>query len=764
MSGGAYEHRVSLGAALVGVAAAASLTGAAIAQDDVQSTAVEETVYLEADEVVENESTGSYMARGNVEARYADRVLRADEIEFRPQDARVIARGNVVIVDEEGLVTFAEEAELSDDLSQGVIAEFAARLPQDGKIGARVAARNAEDDFTLVRAFYTACEPCAQDGLASRPTWRIRARRVVRDASAEQIYYRDAVFEVKGVPIAYSPFFSHTDPSVGRKSGFLLPNFGDSSRTGTFYQQPYYWAFAPSQDVTVAPRVMSDANPLLAMEYRKRFFSGNVRIEGSATSESELNLLDDDQLASLPDAEVAELQAEGEEFRGHVFAEGSFRINENWTWGFGAARTTGDFYLDRYEIQDIATRRGLYRAASRRLLSQVFSVRQTPDSYASVAAFDAQDLRSLSDEAEAQLPTVAPFAEARKTFNAKFLGGRMEARGNLAVLNRESGIDYRRLSVETHWRRRFVTNQGVVISPFALARGDVYAFGGEDIDNVSGRGAGAEVDETVSRAVGNAGVDVSFPVGRRAGPLDIVLEPLVNVTVAPTGVNDETIVDFNVDSTSVDLDEASLFNANRSTGFDLFEEGSHASLGARATVEWGDYNSASMFLGQSYRTNDEEAFTAASGLDGKTSDIVGAAGFQLGRRTRVDSNFRVDHSGFDIQRLNVVGRTGLGPIDVGMRYLQFDETQAAASNRPSKEANVDIGVRLTRNWRTFYRFNRDLDLDETRREFIGLVYDDNCTRVEVIYKNENFDENVLGAGDSLTVRFTLSTLGSFESN
>lgn len=717
----------------------------------------DDTVYLEADRVVQDEATGDYIASGNVTARYGDRVVQADELVFRPSVGRVLARGNIAILNDNGLVSFADEAEFDDDLGAAVIANFSTRWTNNAVLGARVATRDAFDNVQITRGFYTACQACSRDDKTTRPTWRIRARKVTRDIDSNAVYYRGAVLEVKGVPVAYSPFFSHVDPSVGRRSGLLLPNLGESSRTGSFYQQPYYWAISDSQDLTISPRFMTEVNPLIALEYRKKFFSGNVVVQGSGTFEEEYNLYNQDDLDDLTADDIATLQDEDGEFRGHVFADGAFRINENWTWGFSAERTTGDAYFERYEIPDSQVRRGLYRRASRRLLSQAYAIRQTQDSYASVASFAAQDLR-LEDESE--LPIAAPFAEARRAFGMKFLGGRAELRANMAVLERGEGVDYRRMSVETEWNRRIVAPGGVLVTPFASARGDAYSLGGDATVSTGAISADADLLTTKVRAMGNAGVDISYPLGRRAGPVNIVIEPVTNFTVAPTGVNDDMLV--NLDSQSVDLDEASLFNANRSTGFDLFEEGAHAAAGGRARVDWGAEGSASIFVGQSYRTEALDAFAASSGLDGNASDVVGSLAVNLSRRTNLSANVRVDDDGYEIQRLDVVGRGGMGPVTANVRYAQFDKDLAEASARPSQEINASVNVDISRNWSAYYRFNRDLDDDETRREFVGLIYADNCTQVELIYKNENFEEVVAGSGDSLTVRFTLATLGSVE--
>jgi LPS-assembly protein len=53
-----------------------------------------------------------------------------------------------------------------------------------------------------------------------------------------ELTYRDAHLEFYGVPIAYTPYFKHPDPTVDRQSGFLAPTFGNSSALGVTLEVP----------------------------------------------------------------------------------------------------------------------------------------------------------------------------------------------------------------------------------------------------------------------------------------------------------------------------------------------------------------------------------------------------------------------------------------------------------------------------------------------------------------------------------------------
>ena len=58
--------------------------------------------------------------------------------------------------------------------------------------------------------------------------------------------------------IFYFPFFSHPDPSVKRKSGFLTPVYGSSSEIGSWVNIPYFKVINEEKDLTFNPRIYAD--------------------------------------------------------------------------------------------------------------------------------------------------------------------------------------------------------------------------------------------------------------------------------------------------------------------------------------------------------------------------------------------------------------------------------------------------------------------------------------------------------------------------
>jgi LPS-assembly protein len=728
---------VCLGALLPGAALADECHVKQGSDGGLVSTRGEEPVYIEADTMIEDRENGSYIARGNVVARQNGRTVEADELEYRPADNRVIARGNVSIFSDNAPPQYADEIELDDALGEGLAVGFSTLLENNGRAAAAFAVRRANGSLELTNAYYTACR-LGDEG--DEPTWRLRAARAVQDTEAEMIYYRDVRLEVLGIPVAYAPSFAHADPSSDRRSGFLFPAFGVSSRLGAFYGQPYYWAISPYQDLTVTPRVMENSNPLLEAEYRRRFWSGDLGFEFSYTNERDI----DSDGNRLNDAE----------HRWHIFGGGEFDISENWVWGFGVQLASDDFHLRTYDIsENYEEYPGLLQPAPRRLMNQLYARGRTDTYYAEFAAAGVQSLREF--EIDDRLPVMAPVAELRLTTRTGENLGRLRTIASTAVLTRNDGVDYQRASVSSDWQAQFISRGGLVFEPFAAGRADYYSF--EDVPGVLP--GNAVTEDSFGRFLGYAGAEVSFPLISSAGDTDTILEPMLQGLIASDASEKARII--NEDSRTAELDETLLFDHNRATGYDLWEEGARLTYGLRSTTFWGDDNQLRGFIGQSRRLDGNPVFAANSGLFEDDSDIIVAGEIDLGAfglmaRTRLDSNDGT------LNRVDMVASYSSDRFSGQLRYFGFDDSLGRVGT--SEEVQLVSQTRINDRWSFVYNLQRDLDAGVNRRQEIGFRYRDFCTDFEVLYQRENLNIGALGPSESIQFRVTLFTLGGVGSD
>lgn len=693
--------------------------------------AATDEVLVEADTVENDDHAHTVTARGDVQARFNDRTVRADSLIYNLETHEILARGNVEIAEADGSTSYADEMQLNEALDIGLVANLRSRFASGGVLAARTAVRRGPGSNELSRIIYTSCPICETSHRA--PTWALRARRATQNTNTHSITYRDMTLDFVGVPVFYMPYFGHPDPSAGAHSGLLAPDFGRNRRVGVFYQQPYYFAISPYQDLTASVQVNSQVHPLFGLDYRKRFYSGDIRLDSSLTYEQDFDGNGD----TFGD----------ETLRGHIFGSGLFQIDPYWKWGFGVERTSDDLYLRRYDIGGAGSARGPYVGDQSRLISQLYAIGQDPHSFASVAFVSFQGLRE--GDSSQLMPLLLPTADYERVFEDPWLHGQVRWTSNAAVLSREQSNIDARVSSGVTWRRDILTGGGVVVSPFALARADVFHTEATAAD-----------DDTFTRRSALAGAEASLPFIRPGRTVDVIVEPVIMAAYASQGGDDPRIV--NEDSVDFELDESSLFRMSGTPNYDLWEPGGRISAGMRATARAANGQSVSVTFGRRWRSETDSQFTPISNLNGRSSDYVGSAQVDLGRHFQGEFRARLDDGDLKPLRLDAGVAASLWRLTSYTRYYRIDHSligPTLATTTPAEELTTDIGLRLFGGWRVQYGLRRDLDSDTTLSQDLRAIYEDDCTYLEFAYtRSETFDRR-LGPNEGFQIRIGLRTLG-----
>ena len=304
----------------------------AIAAQPVQN---QEAILFQADDLSYDQARDTIIAQGHVEAAYGKRLLFANRVTYNQTTGVVTATGDVVLTDPDGSTLFADSAQLSDDLAQGIVRGIGMRMADNSALAAASATRRSENLTEMNRAVYSPCKLCPEKGKTT-PAWQIRAKTVRHDKQAKRITYNHTFLDAFGVPILYTPYFSHADPSVKRESGFLTPSLGNSSELGRKIEVPYYWNLSPSRDLTVSPLYTSREGTVMKALYEERTQRGRFELDGSFTR--------------VDERDNNNIKTGNTESRGHVFSRGRYAVSPNDIWGFDIERTTDDTYLSRYNL------------------------------------------------------------------------------------------------------------------------------------------------------------------------------------------------------------------------------------------------------------------------------------------------------------------------------------------------------------------------------------------------------------------------------
>ncbi len=555
------------------------------------------------------------------------------------------------------------------------------------------------------------------------------------------ITYQDAVLEIKGVPILYVPYFAHPDPTSERRSGLLIPDAGIDSKLGAFYEQPYYWAISPSQDLTIRPMVSTVVNPLLKLGYRKRFFSGYIQLDGSATYEQEFN-------------------SDGNKFgdktwRSHLYGGGQFAINDTWKWGFGVERQSDDLYDRRYNIDGENNQHGLYTSQPRQLISQLFTTGQTPDFYAEIAGAVVQGLRAT--DIAARTPRIAPTIFAEKVYdfgNGGQLATDLSAvalfRDEVQVLpNGQSALDSARVTGSAEWDAQYIYGPGVVVQPFAQGRGDVYRI---DTGAVTTTGADAGAD-IISRFLGLVGTQVSMPFIHRGRHMDLLIEPIAMVAYGTPDANDPRIV--NEDSILLESDDSNLFKPNSVSNYDLWEGGTRASIGLSAQANFGNGVDVTGIVGRRWREEADPAFNQLSNLSGKTSDYVASLQTDLGRALSAGVRVRYDDN-FDFSRIDLNANANVWRLKGSARYFRIAKDAAGGEQQGIV---LDGSFKVANRWSAIFQQFRNITDKRDLRLALGVAYQDDCSYFSLTYQRTGSVDRTLGPSDSIQFHFALTGLG-----
>lgn len=771
-------------ALLAGAALAMLFGGQAAAQNVRQFRPVQTTpppdglkpgeLYMEADEIIRDDTHDVTTAQGSVEIRYQDRTLRADKVIYQHADQRgqgaIRAIGHVQVINADGSVEFADNLLLDDQMQAGVAQAFSMRQPETNgaqtvevKLAAASAVRRSEDLQELNQAIYTPCPICANNH-AVTPTWSISADRVVQDKQKRLVYYRHARIHIKGVPVLYLPLFWHADPSAQRASGFLSPKFQISDRRGFSYEQPYLWVISPYADLTLSPQINTKVNPFLNGRYRERFYTGDIDVRFGFTHDKDFDSSGD--------------KFGSDTFRSYILARGGFQVNDDWRWGFTAERASDPLIFDKYQIGNVYEVRGPYVPDDRRLISQIYAVRQDQQTYFSVAAMDFQGLRAGDNDRT--FPLVAPLIEAHDDLPDKVFGGRLRVNLSAVALTRTQspddqaanlpGIDSRRATADLDWRSSYTSQAGLRVEPFLLARADGYSLS----DVMTGVGVQTK-SETVGRGLATAGVDVTYPMFRRIDDATVILEPQVQLAASPSAkqvvIGRDSAgnpVYLNEDSVAFEFDEANLFRADKFPGYDLYEDGVRLNVGGRAEVLWDDGRRANLLVGRSFRDKVNTVFPANSGLQQRSSDWIVAADATPIHGVTVFARARLDSDSFAAHRVEAGANLANTWGSAFFRYLKDDASQvttvvgSTVIPAGQKIENFEMGgdVPIGKHWGVTAYGNRDLVQKAWVMRDLGVYYRDDCARVDVIYRREDTIIGRLGPVNSIALRLTLATLGS----
>ncbi len=741
---------------------------------------------VQANEINYDYANNRVAAVGNVQLYYGGATLEADKVTYDQKTKRLRAEGNVRLTEEDGKVTHGQVMDLADDYRDGFVDSLHVETPDRTRMAAAQAERTGGNYTVFHNGVYTACEPC-KDNPQKPPLWQVKAARIIHDQGEKMIYFEDARLEFFGQPLMYLPYFSAPDPTVKRKTGFLMPTVSTSSKYGTAVEIPYYWALAPDYDATVAPMITTKQGVLLQGEFRQRLINGAYSIRAAGIHQADPNYFKRSDGTTTPGFR---------DNRGSVESSGRFAINDKWAWGWDALLVS-----DKSFLQDYNPRLSQYRVTDPLQTglaegkSQLYLTGRGNRSY-----FDARSMYYLGfseSDVQAQIPVVHPVIDYDYTVDRPVVGGELGFKFNFTSLSRsQANFDavtktaqlsgecntadsrvknssncllrgapgtFSRFSAETHWKRSITDGLGQVFTPFASVRVDA---GSMDVTNDASVGNYVNTGRSdLVRAMPTVGLEYRFPFINVSSWGTQTVEPIAQVIVRPN----ETQVGkwINEDGQSLIFDDTNLFKVDKFSGYDRAEGGGRVNYGVQYTAQFNKGGFVNALFGQSYSLFGQNSFAVAdstntgleSGLDTRQSDYVARLSYQPTSIFTFTSRFRFDHNSFAMQRMELEASATFDRWNGSVMYGDYG-AQPLIGFLDRRQGILGSGqYKLDANWVLLGQALYDINDRKFAQTRLGLGYIDDCLILAVNYiTNYTYSGNVSN-NHTVMLQLSLRTLG-----
>jgi len=639
------------------------------------------------------------VAQGNVEAFQGDVRLRARAIRYT-QDGNLDIEGPITLQEGEDTVILADAAQLAPDLRNGLLTGARLILNQQLQLAAVQLDRVNDRYSQLYKTAVTSCRIC-EEGEA--PLWQIRARRIVHDQDEQQLYFDDAQFLIRNVPIFYLPRLRLPDPTLARATGFLIPSVRTTSQLGTGLKIPYFIKIGDHRDLTLTPYISSRTRTL-ELRYRQAFVRGKIEFNGALTR-------DDLREGST---------------RAYLFGVGTFDLERDYKLLFNVEATSDRAYLTEYGYSN-----------KDRLQSELTVSRARRDEYIRGSLINYETLRD--DEINDNQPTLVLNGTWQRRMFPTALGGEfrftLDAHSHRRASDEDmdtdgngvaDGRDVARFNAQFEYLRRMVTRGGLVA--------DLQLGGTFDVFDVT---QDAAFPQNTTDVAPYAALSLRYPMLRRgAGNVTQTLEPVVQLSLK----GGDRLNLPNDESTRVEFDEGNLLALSRFPRPDRRERRAVAAFG----VNWARFDpngwNAHVTLGQVVRDQADPDFSDTSGLAGKSSDFLVAGQLKTLGGVAVTGRGVFDDS-FEFAKAELRGDWTFARGRFGGSYVWLQADLAEDRAQDISEIAFNGDYRIDRHWTASADWRYDTADERAATAGLGLTYNNECVSVDLSilrrYSNSN---------------------------
>ena len=550
------------------------------------------------------------------------------------------------------------------------------------------------------------------------PPWSIQSSKMLHDNKKKTVYYDNALLKIYDIPVFYFPKMSHPDPSVKRRSGFLLPTYSDTKSLGSSISVPYFFDLNKDKNFTLTNRFFVSENPLFMGEYHQAFKNSYLMTDFGYT-EGYKNSSNNKSLGS----------------RSHFFSYFTKDFNgedgSKNSLSLSLQSTSNDKYLKLYKIKS-----NLVDYEKDNLES---SFNFTHESDQLFLGLNASVYESLKTNYNDKYEYILPELTIDKNLFSNNLGN-LDLQTNFKVHNYDTNKLTSFLVNDLDWSsRELVFKSGAKSKVLTNLRNINYEA--KNVDSYK--------NDTTSELYGSIGLLSQLNLEKNSSNTKQKLKPKILFRYSPNK-------NMRKEENGSILDPVNAFNLNRLNNTNNYETGLSASVG----LDYEMTNKQQKFdfsIAQIINEKENKKMNSKTSLDEKLSDLVFASNYKLNDSIKFSYSGAIDQNYSDINYSNIGSSINLNAMKIDFNYLEENKHIGDKKYFKTKLSYTREKAELS--------FETKKDLITNSSEFYNLSYEyiNDCLRAGLVYRREFYKDSEIEPEDSLMFKITLTPFGNIDS-
>ena len=560
----------------------------------------------------------------------------------------------------------------------------------------------------ISKGVFTTCK--IRDGC---PPWEISAEKIQHDSEKRIINYKNAWLKIYDVPVMYFPKFFHPDPTVKRRSGFLVPTIKNTANSNNYLSIPYFSAISLNKDITFTPRFYTDDKFLLQSEYRQ--------VNKDSKHISDFSFFSQNSKSS----------------KNHFFYD--YRKNLNFSYfeesnlDIKIEKTSNDTYLKSNKL--ISSLINDYNVLKNNLRLNLYSDDLSIKSEFTI--YENLDKNS-SDRYEFILPR---FDISKKFKNQTRLEGNFTFNSNNLIRNYETNI------FEKYNINNLIFNSDPLISKKGFNNN--YNFVIKNVNSDTQNSSSFKEDENFYLS-GLFQFNSSLPLIKEINAYKKILKPKISLKISP-----ENTKDLSSDNDHR-IDVNNIFNLDRLSVSDTVEGGLSLAYGSDYTIFDNVKNREvfSLKLANNLRLNENKDLPQNNQLGEKTSNFFSEISYSPSRFLTTKYNLSTKNNLTDINYESFKATISLNNFVTTFDYLNENNS----SNENSYLLNT---TRFALNKKNNLIFSTRENKSSNLTEYYNLIYQYkiDCLAASIEYNKDYYDDRDVKPEESIFFKLTIIPFG-----